>query len=271
MPVPLDGPIVDDPTDPGLAVFMGLRDQELRQRREAAGGDLEGVFIAEGDVVIQRAIDAGHRLISVFAEASRTRPLEFDVGDAAVYRGGVPVVEAIASNRRYRGCMACFQRPPDIPLSELLGDSRTIIVTEHVNNPTNLGVIMRTAAALGIDALLADPQSCDPLARRACRVSMGTVFAIRHGRCGPLPGALDELAEFETIALTPADDATPLDELPPLGDRVALLLGAEEPGLTAHTMAAATHRARIPMHSGVDSLNVATAAAIAMWQLTRAR
>jgi len=167
--------------------------------------------------------------------------------------------------------MACFQRPPIRSIPELLGDSRTVVVTEHVNNPTNLGVIMRTAAALGVDALLTDPQSCDPLARRACRVSMGTVFAIRHGRCGPLPAALDDLAGFDTIALTPAADAVPLDELPPLGDKVALLLGAEEPGLTAQTMDAATYRAQIPMHSGVDSLNVATAAAIAMWHITRAR
>jgi len=248
---------------------MGLRDQELRQRREAPGGDLDGVFIAEGDVVIQRAIDAGHRLISVFVEASRDRPLEFDLGDADVYRGGVPVVEAIASNRRYRGSMACFERPTPLPVGELVADAQTVVVTEHVNNPTNLGVIMRTAAALGIDALLADPQSCDPLARRACRVSMGTVFAIRHGRCGPLPEALGELAGFDTIALTPDSDAVPLDQLPGLGNRVALLLGAEEPGLTPQTMAAATHRARIPMFSGVDSLNVATAAAIAMWELTR--
>lgn len=264
-----DIPVIDDPDDERLAVFMGLRDQELRQRREGPGGDLDGVFIAEGDVVIQRAIDAGHPLRAVFVEAARTRELDFTVGDAPVLRGGVPVVEAIASHRRYRGSMACFGRPEVSDVASLVADARTVVVTEHVNNPTNMGVIMRTAASLGVDALLADGSSCDPLARRAVRVSMGSVFSLRHGRIGVLPDALADLAGFATVALTPAASATPLDQLDLGGQPVALLLGAEEPGLTAATMAAAAHRARIPMHSGVDSLNVATAAAIAMWEVLR--
>ena len=267
---PHSWPILDDPADERFAVFMGLSDQELRQRREAHGGDLAGVFIAEGDLVIQRALDAGHRLQSVFVEAIRTRPLEFDLGEVPLLRAGEPVVEAIARNRRYRGSMACFERPKPRPAAEVLVDAQTVLVTEGVNNPTNLGVMIRTAAALGVDALLADPKSCDPLARRVVRISMGSVFSLPHTRIDMLPDGLSALAGFTTIALTPDAAATPLDEIA-LGpdDRVALLLGAEAPGLTTATMAAADHRAAIPMHAGIDSLNVATAAAIAMWQVTR--
>lgn len=269
---PLDGLVIDDPTDARLEVFMGLSDQEMRQRREAIGGDLEGIFIAEGDLVIQRALDAGHELRSVFVEAARTRPLEFDLGNTPLLRAGEPVVQVIASHRRYRGSMACFTRPAPPTAASVLANARTVVVTERVNNPTNMGVIIRTAAALGVDALLTDPASCDPLARRVCRVSMGVTFTLPHARLDALPDGLGVLDDFVTVALTPAETATPLDQLP-LGpdDRVALLLGAEAPGLTDAAMQAATHCAAIPMHHGVDSLNVATAAAIAMWQVTAGR
>jgi tRNA G18 (ribose-2'-O)-methylase SpoU len=187
---------------------------------------------------------------------------------------GEPVVAEIASHRRYRGSMACFHRPESERATTVLAAANTAIVTEGVNNPTNMGVMARTAAALGVDALLVDPTSCDPLARRTCRVSMGAVFALAHARLGAFPDGLDAVhdAGFTTIALTPDPAATALDEIP-LGrhERVALLLGAEDPGLTEATMRRATHRASIPMHHGVDSLNVATAAAIAMWQVTRHR
>jgi tRNA G18 (ribose-2'-O)-methylase SpoU len=168
--------------------------------------------------------------------------------------------------------MACFHRPVPAAAPDVLAEARTAVVTEGVNNPTNMGVMMRTAAALGVDAILVDPTSCDPLARRACRVSMGAVFAIPHARLAPFPDGLDPLGEagFVTVGLTPNADATPLDSLVfSQSDRVALLLGAEEPGLTPATLARADHRASIPMHHGVDSLNVATAAAIAMWHITR--
>lgn len=156
--------------------------------------------------------------------------------------------------------------------AEVTADAQTVIVTEHVNNPTNMGVIIRTATGLGIDALLVDPSSCDPLARRTCRVSMGTTFTLPSGRIEALPDGLGELDGFTTLALTPADDAKPLGELMfDADERVALLLGAEEPGLTADTMRRADHRVSIPMHGGVDSLNVATAAAIAMWAVQQRR
>jgi tRNA G18 (ribose-2'-O)-methylase SpoU len=257
-----------------MQIFTGLKDQALRQLREAPGGDMEGIFIAEGDVVIQRAIDAGHQLHSVICEALRTRPLDFELGQAPLYLMGEPVVQEIASHRRYRGAMAAFHRPAVRPLAEVVEGVDTVVVTEGVNNPTNMGVMLRTAAALGVGALVVDASSCDPLARRTCRVSMGAVFAMPHTRVGPFPDGLDPLHDlgFTSIALTPDPAATELDAIPlAAGERVALLLGAEEPGLTPATQQRATHRGRIPMHQGIDSLNVATAAAIAMWQVTRAR
>jgi len=271
---PLLGPIIDEPGDERMLIFTGLRDQALRQLREAPGGDMEGIFIAEGDVVIQRAIEAGHQLHSVIVEAARTRPLEFELGDAPLYRMGEAVVEEIASHRRYRGAMAAFHRPAARSLGDVVDGARTVVVTEGVNNPTNMGVMLRTAAALGVEGLLVDPTSCDPLARRTCRVSMGAVFAVPHTRLDEFPDGIDPLhdAGFTTVALTPHESATALDaiEFAP-GERVAVLLGAEEPGLTDATQQRATHRAKIPMHQGIDSLNVATAAAIAMWHVTRAR
>lgn len=271
-PDPLGGEVIDDPRDERLVVFTGLRDQVLRQVREAPGGDMAAFFIAEGDVVIQRALDAGHRLHSVIVEAVRTRPLDFDLGETPLLRMGEPVVQEIAAHRRYRGAMACFYRPSIAPVADVLDGARTAVVTEGVNNPTNMGVMLRTAAALGVDALLVDPTSCDPLARRTCRVSMGAVFAVPHTRLEAFPVGLTPLHDmgFVSVALTIDPDAPPLDALAfDAADRVALLLGAEEPGLTAATQAAATHRGRIPMHHGIDSLNVATAAAIAMWHVTR--
>jgi len=257
-----------------MHIFTGLKDQALRQLREAPGGDMEGIFIAEGDVVIQRGIDAGHKLHSVICEAARTRPLEFDLGDAPLFLMGEPVVEEIASHRRYRGAMAAFHRPPVRPVTEVLDGVDTVVITEGVNNPTNMGVMLRTAAALGVGALLVDESSCDPLARRTCRVSMGAVFAVPHTRLQAFPDGLDPVHElgFTTIALTLDPSAEDLDSIPlAANERVALLLGAEEPGLTLETQQRATHRGRIPMHQGIDSLNVATAAAIAMWHVTRSR
>jgi len=271
---PLLGEVINDPADERMQLFTGLRDQTLRQIREAPGGDMEGVFIAEGDVVIQRAIEAGHQLHSVIVEAARTRPIEFDLGNTPLYRMGEPVVEEIASHRRYRGAMAAFHRPKLRPLDDVVAGAQTIVVTEGVNNPTNMGVMLRTAAALGVEALLVDPSSCDPLARRTCRVSMGAVFAVPHTRLDPFPDGLDPLHDrgFATVALTPDPRATPLDAIQfAPGERVALLLGAEEPGLTPAVQERATYRGRIPMHQGIDSLNVATAAAIAMWHVTRSR
>ena len=158
----------------------------------------------------------------------------------------------------------------------MLGAARRVVVAEGVVNPTNMGVILRSAAALGVDALLLDPASCDPLYRRANRASMGLGFALPHARLASLPDGLAPLREagFTVVALTPAPDAVDLhawaDALGP-EERVAMVLGSEGPGLTAATEAAADVRARIPLAVGVDSLNVGVAAGIACYVLGRAR
>lgn len=273
------GEVVSAPDDQRLAVFLGLSDQDLRQKREAPGGDMAGVFIAEGDVVIQRAVTAGYRLRSVVVEEARNRPLDFDLGEAPLYRMTESVVEVIASHRRYRGAMACFERPEPTRVDRVIEAAKTVLVTERVNNPTNMGVMIRTAAALGVDAILVDPTSCDPLARRANRVSMGAVFAIAHARLDHFPEGLSALSGFVVVGLTPSSEALNLEnvfpsfgELAPSGStpvapeaRVALLVGAEAEGLSGPTLAACDHLVRIPMHHGVDSLNVAIASAIAMY------
>ena len=154
----------------------------------------------------------------------------------------------------------------------MLEHARRIVVLEGVNNPTNLGIIARSAAALGIDAMLLDTVCCDPLYRRSSRVAMGEVFKLPYARLGAFPGGLDMLHEhgFELVALTPDVDALPIDHLQLAADaRVALLFGAEGPGLTDATLSRCDHQVRIPMHDGVDSLNIAAAAAIAIWCVSR--
>lgn len=265
---------VERPEDPRLRVFTGLRDYNLRRLREGPGGDCAGIFIADGDVVAERAQRAGCRLLAVLVDAARTRPFPFTVDDdVPVYLASPSVLEAITGYHLHRGVLACFERPDPMGLDEVLARSRRLLVLEGVNNPTNLGVIVRSGAGLGFDGLALDPTCCDPYYRRSARVSMGQVFAIPHARLGPLPAGLAPLVDagFSVVALTPDPDAAPLDTLR-LGpdEPVALVLGAEGPGLTDATLGAAHHRVRIPMAAGVDSLNVGAAAAVACYAVARA-
>ena len=169
---------VDDPDEPRVAVFVGLRDQALRGRREAAGGDLAGLFIAEGDLVVERADRAGYRLRALLLDATRTKPLPVEPVDGVpVYAGGPDVIRRITGLAVHRGVMGCFERRPVPDAETVLDGVRRVVVCENVANPTNLGLVARSASALGVDALLLDPTSCDPLYRRASRVSMGEVYA----------------------------------------------------------------------------------------------
>ncbi len=266
---------VDDPADPRIEEFIGLRDHELRRRREAPGGDLAGIFIAEGDLVVERAVRAGYRLRSVLVDATRTQPLTPTIGpDVPIYAAGPEVVLRITGMAMHRGLIASLDRGPDRPLDEVLAAATRLVVLENVNNPTNLGVIARSAMGLGADALVLDPSCCDPLYRRASRVSMGEVFALPWTRAPRFPGGLDPIVDagFELLALTPDAEAESIDDLTFAPDeRVALVLGAEGPGLTDATMDRIGRRVRIPLHGGVDSLNVGAAAAIACYVLGRGR
>ena len=266
---------VDDPDDPRVADFIGLRDHDLRRRRESPGGDLAGLFIAEGDLVVERAIRAGYRLRSVLVDASRTQPLPDVVDpDIPVFAAGPLVVQRITGMPMHRGLIASLHRGHEQVASDVIGGATRLVVLEGVNNPTNLGVIVRSAIGLGADGLLLDPTCCDPLYRRASRVAMGEVFALPWARTPALPEGLAPLraAGFTLMALTPDPAAKSIDDLAFAPDqRVALILGAEGPGLTDATLLATDHRVRIPLQPGVDSLNVGAAAAIACYVLGRGR
>lgn len=266
---------IDDPGDERIADFVGLRDAELRRRREGPDGDLAGIFIAEGDLVVQRALAAGYRLRSMLVDATRDAPLPAAVGsDVPLYAAGADVVLAITGMAMHRGCMAAFDRRPVPPASDVLAAAKRAVVLENVNNPTNLGVIARSAVALGADALILDPSCCDPLYRRASRVAMGQVFALPYAYADRFPDGLDEVtgAGFSLLALTPDASAESIDDVVLAPDeRVALMLGAEGPGLTPATMGRVGRPVRIPLRGHVDSLNVAAAAAIACYVLGRGR
>jgi tRNA G18 (ribose-2'-O)-methylase SpoU len=262
--------VVEDPADPRVAVFVGLRDRELARR--VPRGE-QGVFIAEGDIVAERALRAGYRPRAFLVDATRPGGLPPGVpAEVPLYAAAPPVLERITGLGVHRGLLGCFERRPAPPAAEVLAAARRVVVLERVSNPTNLGVVLRSAAGLGIDAALLDPTCSDPLYRRTSRVAMGESYAYPWAWIPRLPGGLDVLRaeKFLVVALTPDAGAVPIDrlDLAP-GDRVALLFGAEGPGLSPEALAAADVRAGIPMRGGVDSLNVGVAAGVAFWVLRR--
>jgi tRNA G18 (ribose-2'-O)-methylase SpoU len=266
---------VSDVSDPRIEEFIGLRDHELRRRRESPGGDLAGIFIAEGDLVVERAVRAGYRVRSVLVDGRRTEPLPAAIApEVPVFAAGPDVVLKITGMAMHRGLIASLDRGPERDLGEVLAQATRAVVLENVNNPTNLGVIARSAMGLGADALLLDPSCCDPLYRRASRVAMGEVFALPWARTKRFPEGIDQVVDagFSLLALTPDPQAEPIDDVVLAPDeKVALVLGAEGPGLTEETMERVGRRVRIPIHGGVDSLNVGAAAAIACYVLGRGR
>lgn len=259
---------VIDPSDPRLHDYSGLTDVELRKVREPA----EGLFLAEGEKVIRRALAAGYPMRSTLLSpkwAQAMRPLIEEV-DAPVYVGSEALLEAVTGFHVHRGALASMQRTPVPEPGAVLAAAKRVVVMEDIVNHTNLGAIFRSAAALGMDAAVLTPSCADPLYRRSVRVSMGTVFALPYARLDSWPGGLTTVAEhgFRTIALTPGPTAIDLRDLR-FGpeDKVALLLGTEGDGLSDPALAAADMRVRIPMAAGVDSLNVAAAAAVACYAI----
>jgi tRNA G18 (ribose-2'-O)-methylase SpoU len=262
---------IEDPGDERVAVFVGLRDRELARM---AGSGRPGVFIAEGDVVVERALRAGFRPMALLVDQTRTAPLPAPLPAGTPVYGAAPaVLQRITGLGVHRGVLGCFERRPPRPADDVIAEARRVVVLERVSNPTNLGVVIRSAAGLGMDAVLLDPTCSDPLYRRTARVAMGEGYAFAWAWIPRLPGGLGALraAGFRLVALTPDPGATPIDRVAAAaradGGRVALLFGAEGPGLSPETLAAADERAGIPMHGGVDSLNVGVAAGIAFWEL----
>ncbi len=256
-----------DAGDPQIDVFLGLRNHQRRQQLERPGGPFSNTFIAEGDLVIERGLHFGHELRSVLTDAKRTKPLPVLPEMTDVFAASDAVLTEVTGRPELRDPLACFTRPELPSLETVLQGVTRVAVLVGLNNPNNLGVVMRNAAGLGIDAVLLDPTCGDPLYRRAIRASMGQVFALPHARMGATPHALDDLHQrgFETIALTPRGGTDMRDLHSP--ERAAVLLGAEGPGLDDETINAATHRVRIAMSNDVDSLNVANAGAIAFHHL----
>jgi tRNA G18 (ribose-2'-O)-methylase SpoU len=252
---------IDDPEDPRIADYVGLTDPELRRRIEGE----QGFFIAESPHVVRRLLESGRTVRSVL-----TNPSQFDaLADALApayalrpfpaYVAETKVLKRVVGFDLHRGAVASAQRWVLPAADEVLRDARRVLVLEKVNDHENLGLLFRSAAALGIDAVLLDRECSDPLYRRTVRVSIGTAITLPWTRID----TLDELAGFTTVALTPAEGAVPIDEVR-WTEPLALLVGAEGPGLSDAWLQRAAIRVQIPMEAGVDSLNVATAASIAM-------
>lgn len=257
---------------PELADFTQLTDVALRRVREPA----EGLYLAESPKVIERALAAGHRPRSVLLLEEwlpRIEPLLVAYPDTPVYVGDTEQLAEITGFHLHRGAIASMHRPAPVDPLRLLTESRRVVVLEDLADHTNVGAVFRSVAALGADAVLLTPACADPLYRRSVRVSMGAVLQVPWAR---LPdwrsaGPMIRDAGYDLAAFALRDDAQDLaDFVQDLPDRVALLFGSEGPGLSRRALASATRIVTIPMEHAVDSLNVATSAALALWAVRSA-
>lgn len=263
---------IDDLEAEGLADYSRLTDVALRRVTEPAGG----LYIAESTKVITRALAAGHRPRSVLLQEQwlpDIEPLLEPYPDVPVFVGDAAVLERLTGYHLHRGALAAMHRPELHDPADLLRDARRVVVLEDIVDHTNVGAIFRAVAGLGADAVLVTPRCADPLYRRSVRVSMGTVLQVPWTRLPEWDEAVPLLhdAGFDIAALALSDDAVTLDAYaadPP--ERVAMVFGAEGDGLSRRALAAADTVVTIPMLHGVDSLNVASASAVALWAL-RAR
>jgi tRNA G18 (ribose-2'-O)-methylase SpoU len=259
---------IDDLEHPGLADFSGLTDVALRRLSEPAGG----LYIAESSKVIARSIAAGHRPRSILVQEQWLPEMEQLLApfDIPIYVGAPGLLEKLTGFNLHRGALAAMHRPHLRPVVDVIAGARRVVVIEDVVDHTNVGAIFRAAAGLGADAVLVTPRCADPLYRRSVRVSMGTVLQVPWTRLPEWPEGADILTEagFHLAALALADDAVTLDVLaenPP--EKLAILLGTEGDGLSRDAVAHADTVVSIPMMHGVDSLNVASASAVALWAL----
>lgn len=260
---------VSEPTDPRLVDYRDLRDVELRKHLETE----HGLFLAEGEKVVRRAVEAGFEPRS-FLMAPRWLDGLADVLDrseAPCYVVGEDLAEEVTGFHVHRGALASLERRPLPSVEAVLQGARTVVVLEDVVDHTNVGAIFRSCAALDVDAILLSPRCADPLYRRSVKVAMGAVFSVPYARLDGWYDAVAELSKkgFTTVALTPAADAVEIEVAVRDVDRVALLMGSEGPGLSSRWMATADRRAVIPMAAGIDSLNVAAAAAVACYVTAR--
>ena len=264
---------------PELDVFARLTEGQLKSRADLS----KGLFIAESPNVILRALDGGYEPVSLLMERrhieGQAREVVERCGNIPLYTAPLPVLTELTGFPLTRGVLCAMRRRPLPAPEEVLSGARRIAVLEDIMNPTNVGAIFRSAAALGMDAVLLTPSCSDPLYRRAVRVSMGTVFQIPWTHIGeeltdwPHPG-LERLRElgFKTAAMALRDDSVSIDDPALMAEeKLAIVLGTEGEGLADGTIAGCDYTVRIPMSHGVDSLNVAAASAVAFWQLGRRR
>jgi tRNA G18 (ribose-2'-O)-methylase SpoU len=265
--------LVEDLSDERLLDYVGLTDVALRRRAEPE----RGLYIAESEKVIRRALAAGHRPRS-FLMAKRWLTDLRDVVEQAdadgipVFVGEHDLIEALTGFHLHRGALASMERPTLPAIDDVLRAAHRVMVLEDVVDHTNVGAVFRSAAALGVDAVLVTPKCADPLYRRAVRVSMGTVFQVPWTRIDPWPESIELLrtSGFTVAALGLSADSVRLDEFASRApERVTLVFGTEGDGLSARALQQADVSVRIPMSGGVDSLNVAAAAAVAAWALRR--
>ena len=260
---------------PELDPYARLTQNQLRNRLEPE----KGIFIAESPKVIDRALDAGYEPVSLLMERRQiTGPaagILSRCGDAPVYTADRELLAALTGFELTRGVLCAFRRPAPRPVEELCRDARRVAVLEGIVDSTNVGAIFRSAAALNMDAVLINPSCCDPLCRRAVRVSMGTVFQVPWGQLGDSPAdwpekGMDVLHAlgFKTAAMALSDRSVSIDDEQLAKEpKLAIVLGTEGDGLASSTIASCDYTVKIPMSHGVDSLNVAAASAVAFWQL----
>jgi tRNA G18 (ribose-2'-O)-methylase SpoU len=262
---------IDDPGDPRLGDYRDLRDVQLRTHLEAE----HGLFLAEGEKVVRRAVEGGFEPRSFLLAPRWLAGLAdvLDSTDAPCYVVSEALAEQVTGFHVHRGALASLHRRPLPTPDQVLEDAETVVVLEDVVDHTNVGAVFRSAAGLGVDAVLLAPRCADPLYRRAVKVAMGSVFSLPYARLEDWYDALPRLsaAGFTTVALTLAEDAEPLEQVVDGIDRVALVLGGEGHGLSARWERSADRRAVIAMRRGIDSLNVAAASAVACYVTGRRR
>ena len=260
---------------PELDPYARLTQNQLRNRLEPE----KGIFIAESPKVIDRALDAGYKPVSLLMERRQiTGPaagILSRCGDVPVYTADREMLAELTGFELTRGVLCAFRRPAPRPVEELCKNARRVAVLEGIVDSTNVGAIFRSAAALNMDAVLINPSCCDPLCRRAVRVSMGTVFQVPWGQLGETPADWPEKGMeilhslgFKTAAMALSDRSVSIDDEQLAKEpKLAIVLGTEGDGLAAGTIASCDYTVKIPMSHGVDSLNVAAASAVAFWQL----
>ncbi len=266
---------ISDLSSPELDVYARLTQAQLRNRLEPE----KGVFIAESPKVIARALDAGYQPLSLLMERRQITGPAADIltrcGDAPVYTADRETLASLTGYQLTRGVLCAFHRPAPLSAAQVCQNARRVAVLENIVDSTNIGAIFRSAAALNMDAVLLTPSCCDPLCRRAVRVSMGTVFQVPWAQISASPADWTDngirqlhALGFRTAAMALSDRSVSIDDAALAAEpRLAIVLGTEGDGLAHSTIAACDYTVKIPMSHGVDSLNVAAASAVAFWQL----